>query len=539
MGASAAVRPDRGRRFLVNVLWNWLGTVVSLLIGLALSPYLIRKLGPEGYGVWAITFSLVEYYWLFDLGFRSATVKFVAHYWAANQPDQVRGVISTAFVYSAAAGLVILGAVAAWGGAIERFFQIPASLRSDFRTLVLLITLSWCLGLVFNTFNACLEAVQNFEYSNKASIVAATLRAVGQAALLAMGYKLVAIGVVVVLSQAAFYAVNYLYFRRVFPRGQISFRCARVSTLRELAGFGLHTFVMTVSNQLLNQGPPLLIGHFRPAAFVGFYTLPTRLLQYTAEFVGRIGIVTNTNAAELAARGRSEELTGLAVYANRYALVIFMPLAIVLAVFGPWLLQAWVGAAFASQSAPVLAVLLAGVMIAVVGQSSAAMLLQGLGRHQRYARGLLAEAVAGVVLLVAVIPRWGIVGAAWVVTSLMILNRGVYASWLASRVIGLRFWEYAQSVYLRPAMVALPVALCAFWIRSENLVHGLLSTFALSTPLAVAYYGLAYFVVLEPTHRRLAAEWILRQGWIAQPLRFAGRLYSSHQSDCAQSRKPA
>ena len=72
--------PERSRRFVNNVLWNWLGTAVSLFIGFVLSPYLILKLGADGYGVWAITFSLVEYYWFFDLGFRSATVKFVAHY---------------------------------------------------------------------------------------------------------------------------------------------------------------------------------------------------------------------------------------------------------------------------------------------------------------------------------------------------------------------------------------------------------------------------------------------------------------------------
>ncbi|MGD0438960.1 MAG: oligosaccharide flippase family protein, partial [Bryobacteraceae bacterium] len=97
-----ATTPDRSRRFVLNVLWNWLGTGASLFIGFVLSPYLILKLGPDGYGVWAITFSLVEYYWFFDLGFRSATVKFVAHYSATNEPDNVRAVISTVFIYSAA-----------------------------------------------------------------------------------------------------------------------------------------------------------------------------------------------------------------------------------------------------------------------------------------------------------------------------------------------------------------------------------------------------------------------------------------------------
>src|SRR5215472_12822254 len=101
---------DRGRRFMANVLWNWMGTAASLFIGFVLSPYLILKLGADGYGVWAITFSLVEYCWFFDFGFRSATVKFVAHYSARNDGDNVRAVISTAFLYSTLAAGAVLGA---------------------------------------------------------------------------------------------------------------------------------------------------------------------------------------------------------------------------------------------------------------------------------------------------------------------------------------------------------------------------------------------------------------------------------------------
>ncbi len=499
--------PERSRRFVNNVLWNWLGTAVSLFIGFVLSPYLILKLGADGYGVWAITFSLVEYYWFFDLGFRSATVKFVAHYSATGDASNVRAVISTALVYSTLAGALVLGVVFALATYVQRFFQIPENLRGSFQTLIILITLNWCLGLVFNVFNASLEAVQRFEYSTKASIVAAAVRAVGWALALYLGYKLVAIGVIAILSQVAGYAVNYFYFRRVFHR--VSIRHANFGTLREMASFGIHTFVMTISNQLLNQGAPLLIGHFRTAAFVGFYNLPVRLLQYTVELVGRIGIVTNTNAAELAAREGSGSLKELAVFTNRYCLVIFMPIAILLWTHGPRLLAFWVGAQFASQSAKVLPILVAGYVVGVVGQFSAGMLLQGLGKHQRYARSLLVEAIAALVLLLIAIPRWGIVGAAWVSASLMILNRGLNASRLVSQTIGLPFAQYVRSVYAPPALAMLPVLALSFWLRSTILPgNNWMQILGAAAIVGPAYYLVAFFVALERGHRSLLASWI-------------------------------
>ena len=500
---------DRGRRFLHNVLWNWLGTAVSLFIGFVLSPYLIVKLGADGYGVWAITFSLVEYYWLFDFGFRSATVKFVAHYSAVDDAPSVGAVISTALVYSSIAGAMVLGAVSGVAKYVERFFQIPLNLRGSFQTLLILITLNWCLALVFNVFNASLEAVQRFEYSVKASIISAAVRAIGWALALYLGYKLIAIGVVAIVSQVVGYAVNYFYFRRVFLDQQVSFRLTNFSRLREMARFGIHTFVMTISNQLLNQGAPVLIGHFQPAAFAGFYNLPVRLLQYTVELVGRIGIVTNTNAAELAARHSSKDLSALAVYTNRYCLVLFMPLAILFWTHGPQLLAFWVGAQFASQSAEVLRVLVAGYLIGVVGQFSAGMLLQGLGKHQRYARALLFEALLTLAVLLIAIPRWGIVGAASVSAGLMIVNRGLVASWLVSKTVGLSFVEYVTRVYGPPVVAMAPAMALTTWLRS-TLLPGTtwMQLIGAAAMAGAAYYSLAFFIALEPAHRRLLTNWI-------------------------------
>ena len=77
----------RARRFFAGVLWNWVGVALNIAIGLLLSPYIIRKLGSERYGIWVLVFSLVEYLWFFDLGFNTSVTQFVAKYRARNEPD--------------------------------------------------------------------------------------------------------------------------------------------------------------------------------------------------------------------------------------------------------------------------------------------------------------------------------------------------------------------------------------------------------------------------------------------------------------------
>ena len=102
----------------------------------------------------------------------------------------------------------------------------------------------------------------------------------------------------------------------------------------------------------------MLIGHYQPPAYVGFYTLPSRILQYAGDAVSRVGGVTRSSAAELSAMGRKEAVWKLGVYSNRYSLTLFMPLVIVLLLYGRDLILRWVGPLFALNSAPLLPVFL-------------------------------------------------------------------------------------------------------------------------------------------------------------------------------------
>jgi O-antigen/teichoic acid export membrane protein len=512
---SVPVEPSpkgRTERFVLNVAWNWAGVAISLITGFLLSPYLFRKLGPEGYGIWALSFSLVEYYWLLDLGVRSATAKYVAHYWATEEPRKVSEVMSTAVFYSSLMALFILGLVALAAPYMEMFFHISARYHDSFRQLLMLMTLNWCLGVVFNLFSAALEAVQRFDVTNRIAISTTGARAVLWTGTLYLGYGIVPLGIATVLSQCVMYSLNYYYFRRVLPACQVSVRMAGIPMLKQMWRFGIHTFLQTISTMGLNQGPPVLIAHFLPTEYVGFYNLPVKLLQYTVEFIGRIGVVTNVSAAEFAARGESQRLNKLAVYTNRYCLVIFTPLAILLWTYGDQFFRIWIGAEGGRQAAPLLPILLIGYLLAIVAQFCSSMLLLGLGKHQRYAKGLFVEAVLVLTVLWIVVPRWGIIGAAWTCSVLMILNRGFFAPWLVSKTLSLQFGQYMGSIYVRPLLAATPVVAIAYLLRATLLSGAnIIQFFAAGAIIGSLYYGLAMPFCMDREHREMVWAWLNRK----------------------------
>jgi len=70
----------------------------------------IHHLGDERYGIWALVFSLVDYYALVDFGFRSAVVKYVAHFRATGEMNRLETLISTGLAYFSLAAIAVLGA---------------------------------------------------------------------------------------------------------------------------------------------------------------------------------------------------------------------------------------------------------------------------------------------------------------------------------------------------------------------------------------------------------------------------------------------
>ena len=110
--------------FFVNIIWTWLAVGASFLSGFFLSRYVIHGLGEARYGIWALTFSLVESFALLDLGFRTAVVNFTSRLRAHGEDDRINEVINTSLVYFLSIAAVIAFLTVVFGGQVHRLFKI-------------------------------------------------------------------------------------------------------------------------------------------------------------------------------------------------------------------------------------------------------------------------------------------------------------------------------------------------------------------------------------------------------------------------------
>lgn len=489
--------------FLRNALWNVLGFSVSLASGILLSPYIIRQLGPDGYGTWALAFSLVDYLWLSDLGFRSAVLKYSAHYLALREVDKVNEVLNTALAWLIPMAAVLLLVITLGSSRIPEYFHPPAVYQEPFRVLLLAVGWSWAFGLVNNVFRAALEGFQQYGIIGRITILMTGFRAGAVFLLVANGYGLREMGFAVVAAQGLGYVLTFTSFRRAFPEFRVSWKLVKPSMLRQMTSYGVHTMVATVATQLQQQGAPVLIGGLLSTAAVGFYSLPVRLLNTMMDLVPQVGMVSGARSAELSARGDFTAVARLGAQTNRYCFLLFLPPLLMLGLYADPLFRLWINPEFATQSAPLVPLLVFSAGIAIAGQQNSSAILYGLGEHKRYSHVLLAEAILGLALMVWTVPVFGIFGVAAVGASLSIVFRGLFTPWLICRRLDISLAGYMTEIYGMPLLIAVPVAVLAWALGWAGLNgSGWSQLIVLGLVLSITYYGLAYAFALLPEHRQ-------------------------------------
>ncbi len=493
-------------QFLHNVLWSWLAVIANLAIGLVLTPYVIRKLGSEGYGIWTILFALISYYGLLDLGMRSSVVYYSALYRARQETENINQVINTiGFYYSLMSFLIIAVSLVA-AGPFARSLDVSPERRHELPVLLIVTSLSWLVSQP--VFSATLEGFQRFDLSSPIYIATSALRAASSLLVLWLGFGLIALTLNYLVIQTLSTVASYLAVRRCFPELALSRRFIRGSMLKTMLRYGIHTFIAFMGLQFLTNGAGLIVGWMQSPVVAGYLNLPLRLLQQSSDIIGRVGTVSSSKGTELSAQGKTESILRLGILTNRYCCALYSPAAIFLTIYGTPLIRRWVGAEYAAHSAPLLTALTMATWIAVAGQFNSSALLFSLRKHDLYARALIVESLLQLAGLFVLMPRYGLPGAAWAIAVPMTLVRGVYVAWPISRALDYSPLVYLASIFAAPLSTAIPVGVAAYFMRMYSLPgDSWLQLFGAAALIGLLYFALAFFTCVDREHRqRLLAE---------------------------------
>jgi hypothetical protein len=201
-------------------------------------------------------------------------------------------------------------------------------------------------------------------------------------------------------------------------------------------------------------------------------------------------------------RGNRRDVLNVVIYVNRYAIALFVPAAVFLVVYGYEFIALWINQETAFHAAPLIPIVATAAAIAQAGQATVGSVLFGLAELKNYSRAMFLESVVTVLLAIAAVERYGMLGVAMVYAGMMILNRGLIVPLILCRHLQAGYGRYLAAVYVRPLLCAAGLFLGAVYLKSA-LIPGAswIQLIAAGAVIATASFAIQFQVCLLPRHR--------------------------------------
>lgn len=163
-------------RFFSNILFNGLYLLVSVLINLWLTPYLINNMGVEIYGLVPLAITITSYLDLFTLSITGAIGRYLTIDLAKNDDLNADITFNSAFWGFIILLIFLIPGVVALSYYSPFIFNIPKGQESSTRILFFLVSSAFVISAVQSIFAVSLWANYRFELKNIILVVGALFR---------------------------------------------------------------------------------------------------------------------------------------------------------------------------------------------------------------------------------------------------------------------------------------------------------------------------------------------------------------------------
>jgi O-antigen/teichoic acid export membrane protein len=470
-----------------NVGSSWFALAVNIVVGIFLSPFILHHLGDEAFGLWVLIFSITGYYGLFDLGIRSSIIRYVATFSATKDQEELNRLISTALVTYTGIGAVVILVTLSGSLYVDSIFRISQDFLQTARWLFLIVGSAVALGFPLGVFGGVLEGLQRFYLLNSTSIGATMLRAASIVIAVRHGHGLLAVAAITVSMPLISGLVNATLVLSILPL-RLRFRNFNRESVRRIATYSSSTFIIIVAARLRFKTDAMVIGKFVSAAAITYFTIGSRLVEYSGEVVTGLSQVFVPMSSESDATGDLAGLKKILIAGNRACALIIFPIAASLIILGKSVIEVWVGARYIATSYPVLLILLLPTTT-MLAQSACARVLFGMAKHRTLAIAVLLEGTTNLILSIVLVRRFGIVGDA-VGTALPLLCTTLFfLPKHTCRILGVRVWTYVREAFLLPLILSVPLVTVLLLVRNRFVAHTLIQL-AGQLLICWAVYGL-------------------------------------------------
>lgn len=360
-----------------GAILNYISLGVYNLIGLFYTPYMLRMMGQNEYGLYSIVASVIAYLTLMDMGLSDAVIRYSVKYRVEGRETEQPQLLGT-FVYI----YLFIGTVVALVGLllsfnVEGLFgnSMTSEEISKARIMLFLMSANLALSFYFCIYGSIILAYEKFVVQKLLQILRIVLVTAVMIALLYYGYRAISLIVTQTVVNILIIVINIWYCRRklnvrISLRGKIDF-----SRLKEILTFSFWVFAFIIVERIYwSSGQFILgvtVGTVGVAVFSAAITLEHMYMGMANSISGvLLPKITNLSLKEDSARILSDFF--ISTGRIQYAILSYILVGFIL--FGKCFVNIWAGQGY--ESTYIIAVVLFSIHTIPLMQSTGLSVLK-------------------------------------------------------------------------------------------------------------------------------------------------------------------
>ena len=461
------------RLVVVNAISTTCTRVLRVTVLLWVYKYLLQRISPEEFAVFALVGAIMVFAPLFSSFFTSGISRYVVEACAREDEKRAIQIVSSIFPILACWGLVFVGC--GWGFAwhINSFLTVPPAHLADARLMMGLLVTDFVIQMVMSPFAVGFDVRQKYLALNVIQLSVELFRqGLLFTLLLGVGASVIWVVVSTFAADVVSVIVVTMVSLRLLPVLRIKLAEFEWATARQLFSFGLWTTLNQLAATIFISVDIIFLNKFAKAVDVAAFKLGSDFYNQASSLVLCVLSTIIPVLTTYHARGELEQMRRAILRGSRYVLWSSLLLTLPLVIFRNEFVMLYAGSAYL-QAANVLGLLLLLFPLMPPGYLFAPLAV-ATGRNRGFAIANISVQVIKLCLTIylVMVLRLGSFGCAVSTLAIVGLGHILVFSPLTLRMVGLTFRRYAKAVILRGYLPALSGSLVwfgmAFWIHPAS-----------------------------------------------------------------------
>ncbi len=461
--------------------WTLGGQIAPLAVSLITTPFVIRMLGTEGYGVLILITLIPSYLNFADFGMSMASTKFASEAFAAGDTEREARIVYTSALIVLAFSVPIAVAMFLFSSSIIHLFNVPMPLQSDASLALKFASVTFFVAFLSNVFNTPqltrlrmdMNTFVNAGFGVLGLIAVPTVLFFQKEVSMAV-FSLMVVSIVKL-------AAHILVSGRLLPELWRTYN--KAINQRTLLKFGAGLFVAGIAAILLVNAEKGILAAMVSSTALAHYSIAFTLASMMTIFSGAMAQSLLPAFSRLRKDLNGEHLNSLYLRGIRINMIWAIPTLTILSLVAKPFFTHWAGEDFGSNSSLPFYILLGGVAFNIIAFFPYTAIMAS-GRSDVFAKLYWIELIAYVALVWFLASRYGAIGAAaaW---SIRVIIDTLIQFVLAKKLAGVSYPNRMLVPFtLAGVIMSLPLL--------ANLYYGMLN----ATVIIVTFCCLAAYIIL-------------------------------------------